>query len=333
MKKYTLKPSSDSALRLIQSGRFKVDYKNKLNAAQYEAVSTVNGPLLVIAGSGTGKTLTIAYRVAYLIELGVKPESILLLTFTRKAAQEMLRRATLLLDARCGSVAGGTFHSFANSILRKYASLLNFESTFTILDQGDAEDVINLIRMRLKFDTREKRFPRKDTLYDLYSKSINTLVLLEAVLAREYPHYLQLGEDIQILFRHYVQYKRQHQLMDYDDLLANLVDLLRKNEGVRAALSERYRYIMVDEYQDTNFIQGEIIRLLTYKHDNIMVVGDDAQAIYSFRGSTVKNILSFPEGYKGCTVVKLEENYRSTQPILNLANAILNGPRESAGDV
>jgi DNA helicase-2/ATP-dependent DNA helicase PcrA len=278
---------------------------------------------LIIAGAGTGKTRTIVYRVAYLVELGVKPDSLLLLTFTRRAAQEMLRKASILLDSRCEQVSGGTFHSFANSILRKYAGQLGYENNFTILDQTDAEDVVNLIRMRMKFDTKEKRFPRKETLYDLYSRSLNTVTPVKELLAADYPQYLELEADIAMLHAAYAKYKREHNVMDYDDLLLNLAMLLRQNEAVRAILSDRYKYIMVDEYQDTNTLQAEIVKLLASKHQNLMVVGDDAQCIYSFRGSTIQNILSFGEEFKDCKVIKLEENFRSTQPILNLANEIL----------
>lgn len=323
LKKFTLKTLPHDNLHLVHPQRFTIDYKNDLNPAQYEAVTSVNGPHLIIAGAGTGKTRTVVYRVAYLVELGVKPEHILLLTFTRKAAQDMLRRAALLLDTRCEQVAGGTFHSFANNILRKYATLIGFETNFTILDQGDAEDAINLLRTRLKYDTKEKRFPRKETLYDLYSRSLNTVTPMNQILSYDYPHYLELEEDIKKVHAAYVGYKKQHNLMDYDDLLFNLGELLRKNEAIRATLSERYKYIMVDEYQDTNKIQAEIVKLLALKHDNIMVVGDDAQSIYSFRGSTIKNILDFPEEFTNCKIVKLEENFRSTQPILNLANEVL----------
>ena len=322
MKKYTLKKPEDK-LHLIQPQKFRIDYKGELNPAQYEAVSSVNGPHLVIVGAGTGKTRTIVYRVAYLVELGVKPEHILLLTFTRKASQEMLRRASILLDYRCEKVAGGTFHSFANGILRRYASLIGYDRSFTILDQGDAEDVMNLIRTRLKLDTKERRFPRKETLYDLYSRAANTLSPVEQLLSADYPHYLELLEDIQKVHALYIEYKRSHNLMDYDDLLMNLVLLMQKNEPVRAELSGRYKYIMVDEYQDTNKVQAAIVELLAYKHRNVLVVGDDSQSIYSFRGATIRNILDFPEQFKDCKVIKLEENYRSTQEILDVANEIL----------
>lgn len=323
MKKFTLKPSSTETLQLVHPRTLTINYKQDLNEAQYEAVTSVDGPHLVIAGAGTGKTRTIVYRVAYLVELGVKPDHILLLTFTRKAAQEMLRKAAILLDSRCENISGGTFHSFANNVLRKYAPLIGYETNFTILDQSDAEDVLSLIRTRLKYDTKEKRFPRKEALYDLYSRSLNTLTPMKEILAVDYPQYLELESDIQTLHKAYEQYKKQHNLMDYDDLLVNLAFLMRQNEVVRGTLSDRYKYIMVDEYQDTNKVQADIIALLAFKHKNVMVVGDDAQSIYAFRGSTIKNILEFPEQFVDCKVIKLEENYRSTQPILNLANEIL----------
>ena len=323
MKKFTLKPLPGDHLHLVQPQHLRINYKQELNPAQYEAATSVNGPHLIIAGAGTGKTRTIVYRVAYLVELGVKPDSLLLLTFTRRAAQEMLRNASILLDSRCEQVSGGTFHSFANSVLRKYAGQLGYESNFTILDQADAEDVINLIRTRMKFDTKEKRFPRKETLYDLYSRSLNTVTPVKELLAMDYPQYLEIESDISTLHGTYVKYKREHNLMDYDDLLLNLALLLRQNEAVRVTLSDRYKYIMVDEYQDTNKLQAEIVKLLASKNRNLMVVGDDAQCIYSFRGSTIQNILTFGEEFKDYKIIKLEENYRSTQPILNLANEIL----------
>ncbi len=323
MKKFTLKSTAPVTLQLVHPRTLTINYKQELNPGQHEAATSVDGPYLVIAGAGTGKTRTIVYRVAYLVELGVKPDHILLLTFTRKAAQDMLRKAAILLDSRCDHVSGGTFHSFANNVLRKHATLLGYETSFTILDQSDAEDVMNLIRTRLKFDTKEKRFPRKEALYDLYSRSLNTMTPMNEILTLDYPQYLELQSDITTLHGAYEQYKKQHNLMDYDDLLTNLARLMRENESVRATLSSRYTYIMVDEYQDTNTMQAEIIQLLAFKHRNVMVVGDDAQSIYAFRGSSIKNILSFPEQFPGCKIIKLEENYRSTQPILNLANEIL----------
>jgi DNA helicase II / ATP-dependent DNA helicase PcrA len=330
MKKYTLKKSAvpEGDVEPAPSKQFRIDYRNELNPAQYDAVTSVNGPHLIIAGAGTGKTRTITFRVAYLVELGVKPESILLLTFTRRAASEMLRRATMLLDSRCDNVAGGTFHSFANLVLRQYAPLIKFESSFTILDQGDAEDVVNLLRTTMKFDTRQRRFPRKQTLFDIFSKSVNTQQTIKHLLNEEYPHFEDYLEEIAALHKAYELYKAKHNLMDYDDLLLYLRKLLRDHDQVRLALSDRYKYIMVDEYQDTNRIQAEIVKLLATRHNNVMVVGDDSQSIYSFRGATIRNILDFPEEFPSCKVIKLEENYRSTQPILNLTNEILKRARD-----
>jgi DNA helicase II / ATP-dependent DNA helicase PcrA len=325
MKKFTLKSLPGDHLHLVQPQNLRINYKQELNSAQYEAATSIQGPHLIIAGAGTGKTRTIVYRVAYLVELGVKPASLLLLTFTRRAAQEMLRKASILLDSRCEQVSGGTFHSFANSVLRKYAVQLGYENNFTILDQADSQDVVNLIRTKMKFDTKEKRFPRKETLYDLYSRSLNTVTSVKELLAMDYPQYLEIEPDIVQLHAAYTQYKREHNLMDYDDLLLNLALLLRQNESIRAVLSDRYKYIMVDEYQDTNKLQAEIVRLLASGHRNLMVVGDDAQCIYSFRGSTIQNILTFGKEFKECKIIKLEENFRSTQSILNLANEILRG--------
>jgi len=330
LKTYVLKktPVPEPVVDAPDRHKFQIDYRNQLNPGQYEAATSVNGPHLIVAGAGTGKTRTIVYRVAYLVELGVKPEAILLLTFTRRAAQEMLRRASMLLDARCENVAGGTFHSFANLVLRQYAPLVGFESSFTILDQGDAEDVVNLLRTRFRLDLKEKRFPRKQTLYDIFSKAVNTVRPIHEILKEEYPHYEGYLEEILRLQKAFEEYKAQHNLMDYDDLLLYLRKLLRDVENVRLTLCDRYKYIMVDEYQDTNLLQAEIVRLLASRHGNVMVVGDDAQSIYSFRGATVRNILDFPELFKGCKIIKLEENYRSTQPILDLTNEIIARARE-----
>lgn len=328
MKTYVLRKNPADVAPPPTDRKFLIDYRKELNPAQYTAATSVNGPHLIVAGAGTGKTRTITFRVAYLVELGVRPESILLLTFTRRAAQEMLRRASMLLDARCERVAGGTFHSFANLVLRQYAPLLGFQSSFSILDQSDAEDVVNLLRTRLKLDTRERRFPRKQTLFDIFSRVVNTGVPLRDVLTEDYPHFTDLLPEIEALMKAYTAYKAGHDLMDYDDLLVHLRTLLRDHERVRDALAERYKYIMVDEYQDTNRVQAEIVWLLGHKYHNVMVVGDDAQAIYAFRGATVQNILEFPEQYPGSTIIKLEENYRSTQPILDLTNEILRRARE-----
>ncbi len=207
MKKFTLKQLPGDHLHLVQPQHLRINYQQELNSARSEAATSISGPHLIIAGAGTGKTRTIVYRVAYLVELGVKPDSVLLLTFTRKAAQEMLRKASILLDSRCDQISGGTFHSFANSVLRKYANQLGYESNFTILDQTDAEDVVNLIRTRQKLDTKERRFPRKETLYDLYSRSLNTMTPVRELLAMDYPQYLEIETDIVTLHTAYVKYR------------------------------------------------------------------------------------------------------------------------------
>ena len=305
-----------------------IDYKNELNKAQLEAVESVNGPYLVIAGAGSGKTRVLVHRVAYLVEQGVKPEQILLLTFTRRAAEEMLRRASLLLDERCKRISGGTFHSFANMILRKYAKLLEISNNFTILDQADAEDAVNLVRTQLGYHKSEKRFPRKHAILEVISKSVNKSEEIADVLYDEYPQFMEFTDEIKKIRQEYNKYKRQKSLLDYDDLLVFLKNLLSKHEDVRAALSAKYKYIMVDEYQDTNKLQAHIACLLAADHANIMVVGDDAQSIYSFRGANFKNIIDFPKIFKNTKIITLEENYRSTQPILNLTNAVIGQAKE-----
>ncbi|MDP2943035.1 MAG: ATP-dependent helicase, partial [Candidatus Omnitrophota bacterium] len=298
----------------------KIDYKKELNPAQLKAVQSTQGPYLVVAGAGSGKTRTLVYRVAYLVEKGVKPDEILLLTFTRKAAEQMLRRASHLLDARCEKVSGGTFHSFANMILRKYAKLIEFPNNFTIMDESDAEDAVNIVRVNLGLDHLEKHFPRKGALLDVISKSVNKSKDISEVLGLEYPQFAEWESAIKKIKEGYIRYKRAKSLMDYDDLLVFLKKLLHENKDIRLKLSGQYRYIMVDEYQDTNKLQADIVRLLASEHDNVMVVGDDSQSIYSFRGANFMNIIDFPKIYKGAQVIMLEENYRSTQQILNLTN-------------
>jgi len=318
-KTFVLKRKSD----LDAAPHFRIRYADELNAAQLAAVEQIDGPMLVIAGAGTGKTRTLVYRVARMIETGIHPEQILLLTFTRKSAQEMLRRAAMLVGTKAEQVNGGTFHSFANLTLRRYAQLLNYENSFTILDQGDCEDVVNLLRARLGLDSRGRRFPRKGTLASMISASINRMIPIREIVDEEYPQYRRDVDEIERLARGYQDYKRQHNLMDYDDLLVNMALLLQKFPDVRDRLAESHRYIMVDEYQDTNKLQHEIVRLLGERHRNVMVVGDDSQSIYSFRGANFRNIMDFPRTFSGTTVVTLEENYRSVQPILNFTNEIL----------
>ena len=281
-----------------------------------------------MAGAGTGKTRTLIYRVARLVELGHPPPSILLLTFTRRASEEMLRRAAHLLDRRCESVAGGTFHSFANTILRRHAGAAGFGGNFTILDRSDSQDLVGLIRHEVHTGHKAVRFPRKETLADLFSRAVNREEDVATAVEKEAPHFLYCLDDILAVSRMYEATKRERNLMDYDDLLVHLAALLRENEAVRRTVSESYRHVLVDEYQDTNRIQAEILRLLATAHDNVMAVGDDSQSIYSFRGASFRNIMDFPSDFPGSRVVFLEENYRSRQPILDLTNEIIAGAAE-----
>ncbi|MFC1666335.1 ATP-dependent helicase [Candidatus Omnitrophota bacterium] len=300
-----------------------IDYKKKLNPAQLEAVRMMEGSYLVIAGAGSGKTRILVYRVAHLVEKGVDPEEILLLTFTRKSAQEMLLKATLMLDERCKKVSGGTFHSFANMVLRKYARRIGMPNNFTIMDQSDAENAVNLVRKNLGFGSTDTKFPRKKALLSIISKSVNTPYDISLVIESEYPHFAEYMESIKKIKRSYAKYKRGKGLLDYDDLLVYLKELLSSNKDIRSRLSKKYKYIMVDEYQDTNKLQADILYLLLSEHKNIMAVGDDSQSIYAFRGANFKNIIDFPKIFKGSRIITLEENYRSIQPILDLTNRVI----------
>jgi DNA helicase II / ATP-dependent DNA helicase PcrA len=324
IKPYILKKAAEE----LPPAKLSLDYAAALNPQQLAAVTAADGPSLVIAGAGSGKTRTLIYRVAYLIDKGVDPTSILLLTFTRKAAQEMLQRAGLLIGARSERVAGGTFHSVANMLLRRYGRPIGLEPGFTILDRGDAEDLIALIRNQLGFNEKDKRFPRKGTIAEIFSKCENTLASLEDVLLGEFAHFAEHLSDLDKLRSAYAAAKRQKQLLDYDDLLAKLRELVGTHEPTRQAISQNFRYILVDEYQDTNRLQADLVRKLAATHENVMAVGDDAQSIYAFRGATFRNIMDFPALFPGTKVYKLEENYRSTQPILNLANEIIQGATE-----
>jgi DNA helicase II / ATP-dependent DNA helicase PcrA len=294
-----------------------------LNPAQSAAVTHGDGPILVIAGAGSGKTRTLVHRMAYLIGQGVEPESILLLTFTRRAAQEMLYRASQLTDQSCGRVMGGTFHATANILLRRYGRYLDLAANFTIIDRADAEGIINLIKSSLGMAGAGKRFPSKRVIVNLLSGMINKSASIEDLVYREHIHLTEYIEDFYKIREHYLQFKRDHGLLDYDDLLLRWQELLQQSDQAREELSERFRYILVDEYQDTNRLQAEIVQLLAHRHGNVMAVGDDAQSIYSFRGADYTNILRFADQFPGAKIVKLEENYRSTQPILALTNAII----------
>jgi DNA helicase II / ATP-dependent DNA helicase PcrA len=324
-KKYTLKRLNEisTAKRDIDESRFVINYKNELNAAQYEAASATEGAYLIIAGAGTGKTRTLVYRVARLVESGYDPTSILLLTFTRKSAAEMLNRAAVLLDNRCSKINGGTFHSFANTTLRKYAKAIGMESSFTILDQGDSEDVVNLIRSQAGFITKEKRFPNKQTLVKVFSLSVNTSRTVENIIADTYPHFIDQLDRIIDIFKVYTEYKRRNNLLDYDDLLIYLRRFLFDLSPAAKSLLSTIKFVMVDEYQDTNKLQADIVKGLTQLNKNIMVVGDDSQSIYSFRGANFKNIIEFPQLFNDVKIIKLEENYRSVQPVLDFTNHII----------
>jgi len=320
-KKYVLKK------RTAFKTDYKVNYEADLNEAQLSAVTTKTGPVLVIAGAGSGKTKTLTYRVARLIEDGINPENILLLTFTKKAAAEMLNRAALVLDNRCEKVAGGTFHSFANIILRRYSQLLKLKNNFTIMDKTDCEDIINHLTGQL-YPKKEKRFPKKSTILEIYSKSVNKETPTKQIIEEEFPQFAHCTDKIIEIHKAYVAYKRENSVLDYDDLLLYVKLLLENNDNLRKKLSNQYQYIMVDEYQDTNTLQADVIKLLASEHHNIMAVGDDAQSIYSFRGANYRNILDFPKLFEGTKIIKLEQNYRSTQNILKFTNAIISKAKE-----
>jgi DNA helicase-2/ATP-dependent DNA helicase PcrA len=304
-----------------------IDYRKLLNSAQLQAVMTLEGPVLVIAGAGSGKTRTLVYRVARLVEAGVAPESILLLTFTRKAAQEMLNRAARLSDARCRLVSGGTFHSLAHRVLRSHAEHISFSRSFAILDRSDMEEIILSLVPDLRMP-KGVRFPKKSTLANIMSKAANLQKPLQDFMLEEYGQFVEYIPQIAELAGLYAEYKISHQMMDYDDLLLNFQKLLAENESVRQGLSRQYSHIMVDEYQDTNSIQADIVRWLALEHRNIMVVGDDSQSIYSFRGANYRNMFDFTRHFPEAEVIKLEQNYRSTQPILSFTNALVDQANE-----
>jgi DNA helicase-2/ATP-dependent DNA helicase PcrA len=308
------------------------DFLRSLNPQQRAAAEYAEGPLLVIAGAGTGKTKTLASRVANLIRAGADPASILLLTFTRRAAAEMLRRAGQVVgEAAARSVWGGTFHAVAHRLLRAYHRPLGLAANFVILDQGDAEDLLHLIRTDLGLHQSAIRFPLKGTLLAVYSRCVNTATPLQEVLDTAFPWCADHREAIGKVFTEYGERKAARHLLDYDDLLLTWQQALA-SPGVGGAIAGRFRHVLVDEYQDTNPAQAAILRLLwagmtagadATRGRSLMVVGDDAQSIYAFRGATVENILQFPEQFPGATTVTLEQNYRSVTPILDAANAVM----------
>ncbi|MFO7675713.1 MAG: ATP-dependent helicase [bacterium] len=302
-------------------------WDKQLNAAQLRAVTHGDGPLLVIAGAGTGKTRTLAYRVAWLIGRGVPAERILLLTFTRRAAQEMLNRAHALTRQATERVWGGTFHAVGNRLLRTYGKAVGLDPAFTVADEGDSADLLGYIRTELGFTSKDKRFPRKATIRAIYSRVVNSREPLEDVLEKEYPWCREADKGLREIFKRYTARKQERQILDYDDLLLFWKALLDV-ERVRVAVGGMFDHVLVDEYQDTNIIQAEILAGLRCENHNITVVGDDAQSIYRFRGATVRNILQFPEQFPNTTIVTLEDNYRSVQPVLDVANKVMEHARQ-----
>lgn len=302
-----------------------LSWLDDLNDEQRAAVTFGDGPLLVVAGAGSGKTRTLAYRVAHLLHRGIDPGRILLLTFTRRAAQEMLRRAGAVATMGTTTpetVWGGTFHSTANRLLRIYARPLGLRRDFTVLDQTDAADLLNLIRHELGLVSRERRFPRKQTCLAIYSRTVNGLEPLAGVLAKQFPWCAEWESELRALFARYVARKQERNVLDYDDLLLYWSKLVSTAEMARE-VGGRFEHILVDEYQDTNPLQARILGGMRRSNHNVMVVGDDAQSIYGFRAATVRNMLDFPKEYPGTTILKLEQNYRSTSPILETTNRLI----------
>lgn len=293
-----------------------------LNGPQRKAVLHDGGPLLVVAGAGSGKTRTLASRVARLIDDGVQPDRILLLTFTRRAATEMLRRAgSLIAPPATGRVWGGTFHSIANRLLRRHGSAVGLADGFTVLDQSDAAGLFGLLRAESGLGEGKTRFPRRETIAAIYSRSVSAQEKLDHVLEQRFPWCRDHAPSLKDLFRQYTARKRRHNVVDFDDLLLYWRALLQSPAGETVA--GRFDHVLVDEYQDTNRIQADILAHLCGPTGNLTVVGDDAQAIYSFRAASVQNMLDFPDAYPGTTLVKLEQNYRSTPQILQAANAVI----------
>ncbi len=316
VKEFVLQPSFDPS-------SCKIDYRKELNDEQLDVVLHGDGPCLVLAGAGSGKTRTITYRVAYLIENGVAPEHILLLTFTNKAAREMLSRVESLLGLQAHGIWGGTFHSVANRILRRYASFVGHTSDFTILDQEDAKDLMKLCAKELGVDPKERRFPSPAVLHGLVSYARNAAKTMREAVERKHPNFFDLIPVMEQATERYEARKRQANAMDFDDLLLLLRKLLHERPDICEKLSSQFHYVLVDEYQDTNVVQAEIVRALSSTHGNLLVVGDDAQSIYSFRAAEIRNILAFPKLYANTHVFRLTTNYRSTPEILGLANAVI----------
>ncbi len=314
MKKYIIKTDN------IKGVSPRIDFEEDLNPEQYKVVTQSEGPSLVLAGAGSGKTRTLVYRVAYLLNKGIPPQNILLVTFTNKAARTMQDRIEMLLRAKPKKLWSGTFHHIGNRSLRLYAKELGYKSDFGILDQEDALDLIKVCIKNLNLKIAEQRFPRPKVIRTVISYSVNSGKAIEQTLEEFYPYFLQFQEVLKRIKNEYEYKKKISNVMDYDDLLTKWLWLLQNVPDAKERFSQQFRYILVDEYQDTNRLQAGVIRELSEFHRNVLVVGDDAQAIYSFRGADVSNILNFPKDYPDAKIFKLETNYRSIPEILNLAN-------------
>lgn len=324
MKRYVIKRDRDSLPERLTR------YKSELNDEQFRVVTAPPKAALIIAGAGTGKTRAITYRVAYLIEQGVSPDRILLATFTNRAAREMLSRVETLTGRQTvHRVWGGTFHRIANMILRRHAASIGFDSNYSILDSEDTRDLMNICIDAAAIDTSAKRFPKAEVILGIISFANNTGLPIENVIVGKHPNFEPFTQQIKRIETIFRSLKEERNVMDYDDLLLNVKRLLTAKADVAALYTEQFQHILVDEYQDTNRLQAEIIDLLAAKHRNVMVVGDDAQSIFAWRGAEFTNILEFPERYPEAELYKLETNYRSTPEILGLANvSIANNRRQ-----
>ncbi len=313
MKKYTIH-------RDVSPVKATIDYARELNEEQLNVVLSEDGPILVIAGAGSGKTRVVTYRVAHLLEKGVPPGGILLLTFTNKAAREMLHRVEHLVKMDTRYIWGGTFHHIGNMILRQHADRVGYKRSFTILDNEDAKDVVELAIKGSKIDTKSRMFPKGGVLKELFSYAANTMQTIDGAIKERSPFFYDLSDEMTAIHKLYTQKKRETNAMDFDDLLTYWHRILAEDEELRRLYAMTFRHILVDEYQDTNRIQSEIVDFMGLINRNVMVVGDDAQSIYSFRGANFQNILDFPKHYEEAKIFRLETNYRSTPEILNLAN-------------
>jgi DNA helicase II / ATP-dependent DNA helicase PcrA len=316
--------SRDYVLQPFQSEvHLSIDYARELNPQQCAAVTAPPGPALVIAGAGSGKTRTLTYRVAYLLEQGIPPDRILLLTFTNKAAGEMMRRVNDLLGQELNNLWGGTFHSIGNRVLRTHAQLLGYGRDFTIMDREDAKHLIATCVAEAEIDVKATRFPKPEVLGDIFSLALNKQKSVAEILGTEYGYFDTLAPQIEDVWKRYVARKLATNAMDFDDLLVLWLKLLQEHADVRELYQRRFQFVLVDEYQDTNKLQSDLIDLLAERTKNVMVVGDDAQSIYAWRGANFQNIIRFPDRYPGAKVYKIETNYRSTPEILTVANAAI----------